>query len=172
VVVEDPDAQTATISVQLEGFDEDVSIEPAPDGSLRFVLSRHDGERLVLTLAEFARLVHDEQARRPWWGRLLNISSVAGLLWVGLGFLGQALFTGRMLVQWLTSERQRRSVVPVAFWWLSLAGASMLLGYFVWRKDIVGVLGQGTGWAIYVRNLWLLYRPRSAGDESPEGARA
>jgi lipid-A-disaccharide synthase-like uncharacterized protein len=91
---------------------------------------------------------------------------------VGLGFLGQALFTGRMLVQWLTSERQRRSVVPVAFWWLSLAGASMLLGYFVWRKDIVGVLGQGTGWAIYVRNLWLLYRPRSAGDESPEGARA
>ena len=75
-----------------------------------------------------------------------------------LGLLGQVLFTGRMLIQWLASERERRSVVPVAFWWMSLAGASMLLVYFLWRKDIIGVLGQSAGWVVYTRNLWLIYR--------------
>ena len=63
-----------------------------------------------------------------------------------------------MLVQWLASERNRRSVVPVGFWWMSLGGATLLLVYFVWRKDVVGVLGQATGWLIYVRNLSLIYR--------------
>jgi lipid-A-disaccharide synthase-like uncharacterized protein len=67
-----------------------------------------------------------------------------------------------MLLQWLVSERSRRSVVPVGFWWLSLLGASMLLVYFVWRRDIVGVVGQSTGWIIYGRNLWLIYRERHA----------
>ena len=80
-----------------------------------------------------------------------------------LGFLGQALFAGRMLVQWLVSERQRRSVVPTVFWWMSLGGASMLLVYFVWRRDIVGVVGQTTGWIIYLRNLWFIHRGGDAG---------
>ncbi|MEC7351885.1 MAG: lipid-A-disaccharide synthase N-terminal domain-containing protein [Planctomycetota bacterium] len=78
-------------------------------------------------------------------------------MWVSVGLFGQALFTGRMLVQWLASERLRRSTIPVAFWWMSLAGATMLLAYFIWRRDIVGVLGQGLGWIIYVRNLGLIY---------------
>ncbi|MCY2958467.1 MAG: lipid-A-disaccharide synthase N-terminal domain-containing protein [Planctomycetota bacterium] len=89
---------------------------------------------------------------------LLNITSPAGIVWVTLGFLGQLLFTGRMLVQWLISEQSRRSVIPTAFWWMSLAGASMLLAYFLWRRDPIGVLGQATGWFIYVRNLWMIYR--------------
>ncbi|HHQ49151.1 MAG TPA: hypothetical protein ENK19_09765 [Acidobacteria bacterium] len=79
-------------------------------------------------------------------------------MWVALGLLGQVLFTGRMVVQWLVSEKRKRSVVPVIFWWMSLGGATMLLIYFLWRKDIVGVLGQSTGWFIYSRNLWLIYR--------------
>ncbi|MGD8441818.1 MAG: lipid-A-disaccharide synthase N-terminal domain-containing protein [Holophagae bacterium] len=83
-----------------------------------------------------------------------------GIAWVVLGLLGQVVFAGRMIVQWLISERSRRSVVPVAFWWMSLAGASMLLVYFLWRRDIVGVLGQCTGWIIYLRNLVLIYRER------------
>ena len=78
-----------------------------------------------------------------------------------LGLLGQVLFTGRMVVQWLVSEKQKQSVVPTAFWWMSLIGASMLITYFIWRKDIVGFLGQATGWLIYVRNLWLIYKPRT-----------
>ncbi|MEM8872751.1 MAG: lipid-A-disaccharide synthase N-terminal domain-containing protein [Planctomycetota bacterium] len=79
---------------------------------------------------------------------------------VGLGLFGQVLFTGRMLVQWLVSEKQKRSTVPVVFWWMSLGGASLLLIYFVWRRDIVGVLGQGTGWGIYARNLWLIHKAK------------
>ena len=89
----------------------------------------------------------------------LPLHSPAALAWVGLGLLGQVLFTGRMLVQWWTSERHRRSVVPPIFWWMSLAGATMLLAYFLWRRDVVGVLGQGVGWVVYARNLWLIHRP-------------
>jgi lipid-A-disaccharide synthase-like uncharacterized protein len=46
----------------------------------------------------------------------------------------------------------------VAFWWMSLVGASMLLVYFIWRRDIVGILGQATGWFIYIRNLVLIHK--------------
>ena len=68
----------------------------------------------------------------------------------------------RQIVQWLTSERARQSVVPPAFWWMSLGGAAMLLAYFAWRKDIVGLIGHGTGFLIYARNLWLLRRAKAA----------
>jgi len=92
--------------------------------------------------------------------RLLNITSWAGLIWVAIGFTGQAAFFGRMLVQWIVSESQRRSVVPEAFWWLSLAGGVMLFAYFIWRQDIVGVLGQTTGVVIYARNIRLIHKHR------------
>lgn len=87
-----------------------------------------------------------------------DITGPLALVWIGIGFGGQLLFTGRMLVQWLVSEKHRRSVVPPAFWWMSLLGATMLLAYFTWRRDVVGIFGQATGWAIYGRNLWLIYR--------------
>ncbi|MDA0812051.1 MAG: lipid-A-disaccharide synthase N-terminal domain-containing protein [Verrucomicrobia bacterium] len=87
----------------------------------------------------------------------LNITSTAGIFWVGVGLLGQVLFTGRMIVQWIASEKEKRSIVPTSFWWMSLGGATMLIVYFVWRVDIVGVIGQATGWFIYVRNLWFVY---------------
>jgi lipid-A-disaccharide synthase-like uncharacterized protein len=80
------------------------------------------------------------------------------MIWVGLGLAGQGLFTARMLIQWFASEKEKRSVVPVSFWWLSVLGSSLLVAYFLWRKDLVGVLGQGAGWVIYLRNLWLIYR--------------
>ena len=63
----------------------------------------------------------------------------------------------RMAVQWIMSERERRSVVPTAFWWLSAAGGVMLFVYFCWRKDIVGVLGQSIGLLVYARNLWFIH---------------
>ena len=109
----------------------------------------------------YLRLVARGQAQtpRPAWFDWLNVDTPTGLAWVGLGLAGQVLFTGRMLVQWLASERRRRSVVPPVFWWLSLLGAAMLLAYFLWRRDAVGVLGQAAGGAIYARNLWLIHRP-------------
>jgi lipid-A-disaccharide synthase-like uncharacterized protein len=84
-------------------------------------------------------------------------------LWVAVGFFGQALFTARFLVQWVQSERQRRSVTPLAFWYFSLGGGVVLLLYAIHRRDPVFVLGQATGLLIYSRNLWLIGRERRRG---------
>ena len=82
-------------------------------------------------------------------------------IWIGVGFLGQAFFTSRFLVQWIISERRRESVIPIAFWWLSLLGGGTLLAYAIWRKDPVFILGQGTGLVVYIRNLILIRRRKS-----------
>lgn len=81
-------------------------------------------------------------------------------LWLIIGFAGQLLFTSRFLVQWIASERSRRSVVPRAFWWFSLAGGATLLAYSVWRQDPVFALGQAGGLIVYTRNLMLIARAR------------
>lgn len=152
-----PDA--IDLKVQLVGAEDRVWVEQRADGRLVYRLHLDDGSEQLLTPEEFARRLYDDRTSRGFWSVLLNVSSPVGFAWVLLGFFGQVLFTGRMIVQWLSSERQRRSVVPVGFWWMSLIGATMLLAYFVWRKEPIGVLGQATGWFVYVRNLWLIYRP-------------
>lgn len=88
--------------------------------------------------------------------------------WLIVGFAGQALFSARFIVQWIVSERNRRSIVPVAFWFLSLGGGSLLLAYAISRQDPVIILGQASGLIVYVRNLWLIRRHRqeSAAEES------
>jgi lipid-A-disaccharide synthase-like uncharacterized protein len=139
-----------------------VELEVDPDGVHWYRLQRFDGSSERVSPEAFAAAIDRDTRHRSFLYRLLNITSVTGIAWVGLGLLGQVLFTGRMVLQWLVSERERRSVVPVAFWWMSLGGATMLMVYFTWRRDIVGVLGQSTGWLIYVRNLWLIYRERLA----------
>lgn len=83
--------------------------------------------------------------------------SVNGL-WIAIGFVGQALFSARFVVQWLASERARRSIVPVAFWFFSLGGGVTLLAYAIYRRDPVFIAGQGTGLIIYARNLMLIRR--------------
>lgn len=85
-----------------------------------------------------------------------NITNWANLAWVAVGLGGQVAFFGRMLIQWVVSEKQRQSVVPELFWWLSFFGGLSLFTYFVWRTDIVGVLGQSTGIVVYARNLRLI----------------
>lgn len=95
-----------------------------------------------------------------WLFRVLNITSWASFAWVLLGFLGQAAFFLRMAVQWIASERSRDSVVPEVFWWLSLGGSIALFTYFVWRKEIVGVLGQAPGVIVYARNIRLIHKRR------------
>jgi lipid-A-disaccharide synthase-like uncharacterized protein len=87
----------------------------------------------------------------------------AETIWIGVGLLGQGLFSARFLVQWLASERQRRSVIPVAFWYFSLGGGVILLTYAIWRRDPVFILGQTTGAFIYVRNLLFIRRERAKG---------
>lgn len=81
-------------------------------------------------------------------------------MWLAVGFVGQALFTMRFVVQWLHSERMRRSVVPEAFWYFSLLGGATLLAYAIYRKDPVFIVGQAAGLFIYLRNLYFILRER------------
>jgi len=94
------------------------------------------------------------------WFRTVFIDQFDG--WVALGFVAQASFTMRFVVQWLASERAKRSVVPVAFWFFSLGGGTLLLVYAIQRADPVFIAGQAMGLVIYVRNLWLIFRERRA----------
>jgi lipid-A-disaccharide synthase-like uncharacterized protein len=79
-------------------------------------------------------------------------------LWLGIGLLGQALFSARFVVQWIASERRKRSVVPRAFWYFSVGGGLTLLAYAIYRRDPVFILGQGAGLFVYARNLWFIHR--------------
>lgn len=100
--------------------------------------------------------------------RLLNITSWGGVAWVLLGFGAQLVFAARFLVQWIVSEKRQESVVPEAFWWISLAGGAMLYCYFVWRMDLPAVLGQSTGIVIYARNLRLIWKTRRRSSRSQD----
>ncbi len=82
----------------------------------------------------------------------------SSILWLAIGFSGQACFFSRFLVQWIASERQKRSVIPMAFWYLSLAGGLVLFTYAVHLGDPVFILGQSMGAFIYLRNIWLRTR--------------
>lgn len=87
-----------------------------------------------------------------------NVTSWGNLLWLALGFGGQALFSARMIVQWIASERRGEPHVPASFWYISFIAGLVLCSYFIWRRDPVGVLGQSTGLVIYVRNIRLHYK--------------
>ncbi len=91
---------------------------------------------------------------------ILHVESWTEFWWVAFGLFGQLMFTGRFLVQWIASERARKSVMPIVFWYFSMAGGLILLAYAIYRKDPVFVLGQSLGVFIYARNLFLIYRER------------
>lgn len=80
------------------------------------------------------------------------------LVWLGIGLGGQSLFMLRFIVQWIHSERHQKSLIPVSFWYLSLAGGLIVLAYGVHRIDPVIILGQLPGTIIYTRNLVLIHR--------------
>ena len=83
------------------------------------------------------------------------------LTWLVLvGYAGQALFTMRFLVQWVASERAKKSVFPVAFWFFSIGGGVLLFGYALYIRDPVFILGQGFGVFVYARNLYFELRDR------------
>jgi lipid-A-disaccharide synthase-like uncharacterized protein len=82
--------------------------------------------------------------------------------WVLLGFVAQAMFTMRFLVQWLASERAGHSIIPLGFWIFSIAGGLLLFVYALYRKDPVFIAGQGFGVFVYLRNLQFVIRDRKA----------
>ena len=84
--------------------------------------------------------------------------SATETIWIAIGFLGQGLFFGRWLVQWIVSERKAESQMPVAFWYLSLIGGLITLAYAIYRRDPVFIAGQSIGALVYIRNLMLIHR--------------
>jgi lipid-A-disaccharide synthase-like uncharacterized protein len=96
----------------------------------------------------------------------LNVQSWFEFWWVVFGVGGQLMFSGRFIVQWIASEKAGRSVVPLAFWYFSIAGGVILFAYAIYRADPVFILGQSLGLLIYSRNLWLIYRERRNGQPS------
>ena len=79
-------------------------------------------------------------------------------LWLSVGFVGQAFFSMRFLVQWIASEKRQESVIPLSFWFFSIGGGLTLLTYALHRRDPVFILGEGVGIFIYSRNLYLIWR--------------
>ncbi|MBS0188014.1 MAG: lipid-A-disaccharide synthase N-terminal domain-containing protein [Planctomycetes bacterium] len=162
-----PREQALTSEVRIGETRGVVEVTTDDAGSQRFRLLTRDGyESRDFTRAEFeaffgAAITNDvADDRTNWLFRLLNITSWGSLVWIAIGFGGQALFSGRMFLQWLISERHKVSVITPAFWWFSLLGGICLFCYFVWRQDVVGVLGQSSGIVIYARNLRLIAKQR------------
>lgn len=161
-------------TLQREGYDYlvrvgsiEMLVDDLGDGRVQFVSPPELAARGPMSDSAFQDVLREQWAawlaRPPMTRTLLgffNITSWGNFAWVAIGLAGQAAFFGRMFVQWIVSEKNRRSEVPVLFWWFSLFGGVCLFAYFVWRVDIVGVLGQSTGVVIYGRNLRLIHKER------------
>lgn len=105
-----------------------------------------------LTLFGFAlNFLRDLQARYPQFK--LDF-------WLIFGFIGQAMFTMRFLVQWIASEKRKESVIPVSFWYFSLIGGLIVLIYAIHRMDPVFILAYLPGNFIYFRNLYFIYKKK------------
>jgi lipid-A-disaccharide synthase-like uncharacterized protein len=92
--------------------------------------------------------------------------STTEIVWIGIGFFAQALFMMRFVVQWIASERVRRSIVPETFWYFSIGGGVLLLAYSIYRVDPVYMFGQGLGLIIYFRNLYFVWTHKRDGAAS------
>lgn len=91
-----------------------------------------------------------------WWASTPTVEKV----WLAIGLFAQLMFSMRFIVQWVASERARRSIVPEAFWYFSVLGGAMLLAYAIYRMDPVFILGQGMGLLIYARNIQFIMQHR------------
>ena len=95
-------------------------------------------------------------------GGYLHDVFIGSLDWgILIGYVAQSLFAMRFVVQWIASERVGKSVIPTAFWVISIGGGLMLLGYALYRKDPVFIIGQATGLFVYLRNLQFVMRGRT-----------
>ena len=97
-----------------------------------------------------------------WLMDLLLVDSWSKVWIAVFGLTAQGIFMSRMMVQWIATERAKRSIIPVPFWWLSIVGATMLLVYGILDRDIVIILAQTFGFVVYARNLWFIYAERDA----------
>ena len=92
-----------------------------------------------------------------------GVGSTPWYWWV-IGFGGQVVFASRFWVQWIASERAKRSIVPLSFWWLSISGGLLGLCYAIYRQDPVFIMAYVSGSVIYARNLVLIRETRRRED--------
>jgi lipid-A-disaccharide synthase-like uncharacterized protein len=159
-----------------------VYLQQQADGTLQYFVCRPGAapqkagfEELTTQIYQAGREGHLASTLRDL-GAYSGASSTTVWFWLLVGFFGQLLFTGRMLVQWIASERKGTSIVPPMFWWMSLVGSLVLVAYFLWRRDPNGLLGQAFGSFVYLRNIiWILEGKRlgpipatQAADPMPE----
>jgi lipid-A-disaccharide synthase-like uncharacterized protein len=85
--------------------------------------------------------------------------------WLAFGIAAQLLFTARFIVQWIASEREGRSVVPMAFWFFSMGGGLMTLVYGIARREPIIIMGQALAIFIYIRNIMLVLKQRRQAKE-------
>jgi lipid-A-disaccharide synthase-like uncharacterized protein len=90
----------------------------------------------------------------------------ADKIWIAIGLIGQAAFTGRFVLQWFYSEKRKQSVIPNGFWYLSIIGSALLLSYAIYRQDPVFILGQLFGFIVYFRNLQLIAKHKKKLEKS------
>jgi lipid-A-disaccharide synthase-like uncharacterized protein len=90
------------------------------------------------------------------WASFNSMLGTTEFRWILFGFFGQLMFTGRFIIQWIASERAKKSVVTRSFWTFSILGSSVLSVYAIYRKDPVFIAGQVPGILIYVRNLVIM----------------
>ncbi|MEW9303940.1 lipid-A-disaccharide synthase N-terminal domain-containing protein [Labrys neptuniae] len=102
-------------------------------------------------------------------GYLHNVFYTNFDFWLVLGLFAQALFTARFVIQWWVSERAGKSVIPFSFWILSIGGGGLLFLYALVRADLVYIIGQGSGLAIYIRNVSLVLKEKREAKEAAEG---
>jgi lipid-A-disaccharide synthase-like uncharacterized protein len=161
--------------IKLPDSSAQVYLQRDSSGNLQYFIWHPGGSAEKVSFAELTDRLYDAGQR----GGVLSYvggASMTVLFWLGLGLFGQVLFTGRMVVQWIASERKGTSVVPPMFWWMSLVGSLLLLAYFFWRRDPIGLIGQAFGSFIYLRNIiWILEGKRldpipatQAADPMPE----
>jgi lipid-A-disaccharide synthase-like uncharacterized protein len=101
-----------------------------------------------------------------WWAQVSDVE----LAWVIFGFAAQGMFFMRFVIQWIASERVKRSIVPETFWYFSFAGGVMLFMYAVHRADPVIMVGQLMGLVIYSRNIYLIWHAKKVDRQAEAGA--
>ena len=90
---------------------------------------------------------------------LLSLNKIE-IIFLVIGFFGQAVFASRFIIQWIYSEKKGQSSIPIVFWYLSVIGGLTLLVYAIYRRDPVIIMGQSFGVLIYIRNLVLIYKKK------------
>ena len=122
-------------------------------------------ERDRKTLSEIKNILANSDNPHSQLNALLKAIKTSEYFWFFIGFLGEALFGSRMIVQWMASEKAKKNVIPVAFWYLSLMGSFLVLLYALHLRDPVFILSKGVGFLIYSRNIVLLRK--DAGTPTP-----